>query len=102
MRIAQELVIFNKENVDAAPTHLGVYGLYDQFGFPIYYGSSLVSIRERLQRHISGAEGPCTQSAFAFNCELSVFPLIAEEVLLREHKKLYGSLPRCNEVMPSS
>lgn len=91
---------FTKPSVDNAIDAPGVYGLYDANGNCIYYGSSETSIRTRLQRHQSGAEGPCTQSASSYNEEACSSPVAIERQLLLEYKRTYGVLPRCNSVIP--
>lgn len=91
---------FTKANVDASPEVPGVYGLYDSSDFPIYYGSSEVSIRSRLQRHLAGLEGPCTKSATYYRREACPNPVARERALLQEHARAYGKLPRCNSVIP--
>lgn len=91
---------FVKANVDASPDQPGVYGLYDENDFPIYYGSSEVSIRSRLQRHLAGIEGPCTQSASYYRRETCANPVARERALLQEHARIYGKLPRCNSMVP--
>jgi hypothetical protein len=91
---------FTKANVDTSPEKLGVYGLYDASDFPIYYGSSEVSIRSRLQRHKAGLEGPCTQSATYYRREPCPNPVERERALLQEHARQYGKLPRYNSVVP--
>lgn len=100
MPISSTKRVFTQTNVDNAPDSSGVYGLYDAKGATIYYGSSKVSIRTRLQSHVSGNEGACTKNAFYFNTELttSAAALPREGQLLREHEQQTGSLPRCNNV----
>lgn len=90
---------FTKKNVDLSPDKAGVYGLYSG-ELPIYYGSAVSSIRTRLQRHQNGTEGRCTQSATHYRREECSNPREKEAALLAEHRRLYGKMPRCNEVMP--
>lgn len=98
MPISTTVNSFTKQDVDHAPASAGVYGLYAN-GATIYYGHSEVSIRTRLQRHQSGKEGPCTESAQGFNYELTSDAEEREEELLEEHKGLHdGELPKCNKV----
>lgn len=76
-----------------------MYALYSNSEV-VYYGRAQggsVTIRSRLQDHKSGREGRCTQSAAAFNWEVTSTPIARERELLEEHKRLYGKLPRCNE-----
>ena len=92
-------VPFTKPNVDAAPQENGVYTLYDN-GILIYIGCAwgdTGTIRGRLQRHHSGAEGPCTQFATHFYWWLTDYPLTTEKELLAAYKARWGALPRCNE-----
>lgn len=100
MPITNQKYAFTKANVDAAPDKPGVYGLYQ--GATIYYGSSEISIRSRLQRHQSGAEGSCTKSASTFNVELTTASNAKhrEKQLIDEHTRIHGKLPKCNEVSP--
>ena len=51
---------FTETNVNLSPDKPGVYVLYVD-GHLIYYGSSEKSIRSRLQDHLAGREGQCTQ-----------------------------------------
>jgi len=99
MPISQQLKPFTKQEVDRAPESQGVFGLYDGNSQPIYYGRSETSIRARLQRHFSGAEGSCTRSASNFDWELTNSPMLREEELLEEHKSAFGRLPKCNDVV---
>ena len=91
---------FTRANVDSSPNEPGVHALYNALDFPIYYGSSEVSIRSRLQRHLAGIEGACTQSAVYYRREPCPNPLAVERALLIEHQRMYGALPRCNSVVP--
>ena len=91
---------FTEDNINHyAPNRPGVYGLYDSLDTPIYYGKSDASIQERLKRHISGAEGQCTQYASTFNFEIVNNPIQRERELLEEFKRTYGKLPKCNDVI---
>jgi excinuclease UvrABC nuclease subunit len=94
---------FSKENVDKSPDQPGVYALFiaQQGGYGlIYYGRAKVSIRQRLQRHFNGDEGPCTQSATHYMREPNSSPVSREKELLQEWFDKYGDLPDCNEQMP--
>ena len=93
---------FTDDEIDKAPTLDGVYGLYD--GSEILYygkGEGEEGIRDRLKWHKAGRGGACTQKATSFNYETCFNPSQREGELLVEHKKLYGKLPRCNDVTPS-
>lgn len=94
---------FTKQEVDQAPASAGVYCLYNPTGTPSYYGRAQggsVTIRTRLQSHQRGDEGPCTKAASFFNSEVCSDPVTRERQLLEEHRRVYGRLPQCNEVMP--
>ena len=94
---------FDNLNLSVAPEQPGVYALYidGEIEETIYYGSSTVSIRERLKDHKSGSDGPCTQQATHYNYELGmVDPVAHEGQLLLEYKRINGRLPRCNSVIP--
>lgn len=89
---------FTKSNVDKSPAEAGVYILYA--GETIIYigraqGGS-TTIRSRLQRHESGAEGSCTQKATAYSRMVTDDSVNLEVELLEWHETSYGKLPRCN------
>lgn len=87
---------FIESNIHLAPVSQGVYILYD--GDQVtYYGSSEVSIHERLLRHHGGYEGQCTKASTHFAWETTARPLAREADLLESFKRIYGRLPRCNE-----
>ena len=62
MPVAGDTYDLTQDNISKSPDEAGVYALFDG-GQVIYYGSSTDSIRDRLQRHFSGDEGPGTQAA---------------------------------------
>jgi hypothetical protein len=89
---------FTKAYVDSASDTAGVYTLFDGSTI-IYYGRAqggTVTIRSRLQSHLGGYEGSCTQSATHFSAEPCTNPVRREEELLNAFKRTYGRLPRCN------
>ncbi len=99
MPISGDRYAFTKENVNQAPDVHGVYELYDNSEL-IYIGRAAgdgVTIRNRLQRHLSGQEGPCTKGATAYRREENTAPISREKELLTAYEKQYGRLPRCNE-----
>jgi len=96
MTIQSEKILFVLGNLSVIPDKPGVYGLY-QAGQTIYYGKSSNSIRDRVENHMHGREGPCTHSADMFNWEEMHFPERREEQLLQEYRRFYGRLPRCND-----
>lgn len=100
MPIVTQKHLFIFSEIDAAPDIRGVYALYDVRGNVTYYGSSLVSVRDRLLSHKGGYEGPCTRAAYYFNYEYSLNPLGRERQLLESHRLVYGRLPACNAVIP--
>jgi hypothetical protein len=101
MPVAGDLYTFNQENVDRAPTDKGVYSLHE--GSETTYigrGDGENGIRARLQAHLRGDEGSCTQQAKAYRREVCNDPTSRERELLVEYRRANGKLPRCNEVMP--
>lgn len=98
MPIEGQLLVFNKVNVDKAPGKPGVCGLYRGTTL-IYIGSATKSVRTRLQCHLRGDEGPCTQRATAFVVQLSGAPVDLESALLIEFAMAHGRTPQCNEKM---
>ena len=97
----QTFRVFSAENVNNAPDVPGVYALFvpnSSGGYgTIYYGRAKVSIRQRLQRHLNGDEGPCTQEATHYKREINSSPVTREVELLEQFEAAHGSLPRCNE-----
>jgi len=92
---------FVDDEINNATIFNGVYGLYSG-SETIYYGKGEgeEGIRGRLKSHKAGYEGACTQTANYFNYEIYLLPSQREAELLEEHKRLWGKLPRCNEIMP--
>jgi excinuclease UvrABC nuclease subunit len=92
---------YTDENINKSPLEPGVYALYDG-NITIYIGraSGTNTIRKRLQDHISGNEGTCTQNATHYRREVNYDPIAREKQLLEEYKYDYNKLPRCNNVMP--
>jgi len=88
---------FTEDNVDKSPDEPGVYVLYDGHEI-IYIGQSEDSIRSRLQSHLRGDEGHCTQRATHYMREENSDPVSREQELIRDFKRRNGRLPRCNEV----
>ena len=99
MPISSDTYDFSQSNVDKSPQQPGVYGLFIDQQL-IYYGSATRSIRDRLQRHYSGAEGTCTRQATKYKREICSNPRAREKTLLEEYRRQNGRLPRCNDVMP--
>lgn len=92
---------FNDDGINNAPILDGVYGLYDGSD-TIYFGKGegAEGIRGRLKRHKAGYEGYCTKNADYFNYETCFTPSQRERELLQEYERLWGKLPRCNDVIP--
>lgn len=90
---------FTSKNVDQSPNEHGVYLLYDG-NVLIYIGRAWgkdVTIRSRLQSHMRGDEGACTESATHYSREVREDSAARELELLKEFRKTYGRLPRCND-----
>jgi hypothetical protein len=90
---------FTRENVDNAPETGGVYGLY--YGEElIYVGSAAghtATLRSRLQDHLSGRRGACTQHATCYKREITASGAARAKELLAEHLTYRRTLPRGNE-----
>ena len=89
---------FNEDNVNKSPDVQGIYQLYDGDTL-IYIGRAdgkTVTIRSRLQAHLRGDEGPCTQSATTYSRYEHSNPKAEEIRLLDAFKARWGRLPRCN------
>jgi len=105
MSIDSPWYTFTDAEIDKAPTSSGVYALYrtnSQDSAVIYYGRAegTEGIKGRLKSHKAGYEGYCTTNAEYFNYEICWNPSVRERELLEEHKRIWGKLPRCNDVMP--
>jgi len=96
MGMTGKKIPFTESNVNGSPDKPGVYLLFDG-DVLIYIGQSEESIRDRLQSHLAGNDGPCTQGATHYMRETCSDPVAREEELLREFKRQHGRLPRCNE-----
>lgn len=97
MPISGKTMKFTKENVDRSPDEPGVYVLFHDAEV-IYYGEAHDgTIRNRLRRHQSGAEGPCTARSTHYKREVCDDPEAREVELLEAFMARYGRLPRCNK-----
>ena len=98
MPISGDLHEFSQGNVNRAPTSKGVYSLH-KAGETIYIGRAEGErgIRARLQAHLSGDEGHCTQQTTGYRYEQSRNPDEREQELLLEYRLAHGQLPFCNE-----
>lgn len=97
-----DIIAFAKQYVDAAPAERGVYALYQDAEL-IYIGRAhgfSVTIRTRLQCHLRGDEGWCTQQATHYWRQVCDDPAMTEAQLLEWHRTKFGRLPRCNERQP--
>ena len=56
-----------------------------------------VTIRSRLQDHLAGRAGACTQRATHYWREATTSPVTREVELQEAYKAKHGKLPRCNE-----
>ncbi len=100
MPVHSDEYAFTRKNVDDSPDEPGVYVLLDAKKGVKYYGMSTNSIRGRLQRHLSGAEGSCTQTSAFYKREVTSAKQasIREAELLKAFKARTGHLPACNEM----
>ena len=92
-------IVFNAPNISLASASHGIYRLYDGNTL-IYIGRAEgqgVTIRSRLQSHLNGHDGPCTQRATGFDYEVTHTPGLRESIELAAYSTTYGRLPRCNE-----
>ncbi len=93
MPIASPRYPFNHVMVSGAPPDPGVFALWEAEEL-IYYGRAH-SIQAELQKHLARGE-PCTGRATHYGWEISSNAAAREAELLREHRRAYGRLPRCN------
>ncbi len=99
MPVAGDSYDCSQDNIRKAPDKAGVYALFDGAQV-IYYGSSAVSIQDRLQFHYDGDDGPCTKGATDYKREVCSNSLARERELLEAYKRQNNRLPRCNDVIP--
>ena len=98
MPISDDRYEFKDATINTAPTYKGVYALdIGEEIICIGKADGANGIRERLQAHKRGDEGPCTSVAIAYRREQHDNPAGREKELLEEYKRTYGKLPRCNE-----
>ena len=88
---------FNAETIAHAPELPGVYTLYRDEDI-IYFGRADRSLRARLQSHLRGDEGPCTQRATHYETEVTFSYLLREQHLIAAYHARHGRLPPCNEL----
>ena len=91
MPISDDRYEFKDVTIISAPTYKGVYAL--DIGQEIIYigkADGANGIRERLQAHKRGDEGPCTLGAIAYMREQHDNPSGREKELLEEYERTYG------------
>ena len=94
--MSNDVYPITQKNLNAVPKQAGVYALYEEEEL-IYIGKAESGIRTRLQRHVSGEEGQCTQAATHYWREACSNPEVRETELLNSYLTKHGRLPRCNE-----
>lgn len=90
------------QNLSRAPAQAGIYVLYER-GIIIYVGRAQggnSTIRNRLQSHRAGREGPCTRNFTHYRYETTRADVTRERELLRAYRQRHNRLPRCNDRMP--
>jgi excinuclease UvrABC nuclease subunit len=88
---------FTADAITHAPELPGVYTLLRD-GDIIYFGRADRSLRARLESHLRGDEGPCTQRATHYETETTFSYLLREEQLIANYRERHGKLPPCNEL----
>lgn len=96
MAVAGKKHPFKSKSIAKSPRKSGVYALYDG-GKVIYFGATSKSIQTRLQRHLHGYEGSCTQTAAHYKFERTSRPKRKERKLLKAYEAKHENLPPCNE-----
>jgi hypothetical protein len=83
---------------EGAPETPGLYALWEE-GELVYLGRAAAeaTIRSRLLAHLEGQCRPSAAAATHYSWELSLEPATREVELLREFRKQFGRLPRCND-----
>ncbi len=93
---------YTLENIKNAPEDLGVYAFGDG-KYVIYYGKAEQDggIRARLLQHWNNETNKCIKDK-AINVSWNVdrHAAAAERGALEGHRKQYGDLPECNQMMP--
>jgi hypothetical protein len=96
MKIRGKQHSFESKSINKSPKKSGIYVLYKEDNI-IYYGKASNNIRKRLQSHLRGDEGLCTQSATHYKRQPTSKPAKREKRLLAAYEKKHGSFPHCNE-----
>ena len=99
---SKERTQFVDSMVSSVSQSAGVYFLFYEREL-IYIGGSdggmFSGIRSRLLSHLAGNEGSCTRYADEFSYEQNELGKERERQLLTQYKRLYGRLPKCNDVI---
>ena len=96
MPISKRWSRFNWDRLDEVLDVYGVYELADANDYTVYIGSG--HLHERLQ-YWKGSGNPCIRQARKFRYEELLSDRRRrqrERALLKEFKKIHGTLPRCN------
>jgi excinuclease UvrABC nuclease subunit len=88
---------FNADTLAHAPELPGVYTLFRD-GEIIYFGRADRNLRARLESHLRGDEGPCTQQATHYETETTFSYILREEQLIAAYRARHGKAPPCNEL----
>ncbi|HEX6267812.1 MAG TPA: hypothetical protein VFZ81_13070 [Burkholderiales bacterium] len=82
---------------EGAPETHGLYALWEDDEL-VYLGlaASEATIRGLLLEHLEGKRFPGAAGATHYSWELSLQPAARETELLREFRRRFGRLPRCN------
>lgn len=84
--------------MSAIPEKAGVYALFDENRNLIYIGET-TNLGERFQEYqrTDFSEDPCKKATKSYKREYTELHKNREKVLLDEHKRINGKLPKCNE-----
>ena len=99
----EELLPWDKDTVHiVAQKPIGaVYALYDKKGECIYIGKTS-DLKDRFISkywNTNFSEDPCKKDTVTFKLEYTEDYDRREDFLLREHIRIHGKLPRCNQKM---
>lgn len=89
---------FDGTTVDEEQDAGGVYELRDADQNVIYIGSG--KVKARLQAHLSGREGPCTQRASYYRVDYRSDYIAEERRRYDEYVRTHRRRPRCNDRRP--
>ena len=87
---------FDEEMIFLMVNDPGVYVLYKEEDV-IYIGQT-ETIKDRLNDHFRGYDGPCTQQATSYCVEVTPDHKARQDELLIAYKAEYGKLPPCNDL----